>query len=119
VGDKLARAWDPAADVKAGQQCKGFGAAAINRLPTRMQVSWVNDTTMKLDWDLGTQSRLVYFDKTTPPGPPPRRPLLQRVLPPPRLPARVAPLPPLRLQRQRAADAPGAAVVLRQREPAG
>jgi hypothetical protein len=70
VADKLARAWDPEADAKAGQQCKGFGAAAINRLPTRMQISWVNDDTMKLDWDLGTQSRVVHFDKTTPPGPP-------------------------------------------------
>lgn len=69
VADKLARAWDPDADVKAGDQCKGFGAAAINRLPTRIQISWVNDTTMKLDWDLGTQSRLVHFDKSTPPGP--------------------------------------------------
>jgi hypothetical protein len=68
VGDKTARAWNADADVKAGEQCKGFGAAAINRLPTRMQVSWVDDNTLKLDWDLGTQSRLVYFDKTKTPS---------------------------------------------------
>ena len=67
-GDRLARQWNPDADVKGGQQCKGFGAAAINRLPTRLQVSWVDDNTMKLDFDLGTQSRLVYFDKTKAPG---------------------------------------------------
>ena len=67
-GDRLARQWNPAADVKAGQQCKGFGAAGINRLPTRLQVSWVDDNTMKLDFDLGTQSRLVYFDKSKAPG---------------------------------------------------
>ena len=54
--------------MKAGQQCKGFGAAAINRLPTRLQISWVDDNTMKLDFDLGTQSRLVYFDKIEAPG---------------------------------------------------
>jgi hypothetical protein len=71
VGDKTARAWNPDADVKAGEQCKGFGAAAINRLPTRLQVSWVDDNTMKLDWDLGTQSRMVYFDKTKQPAGPP------------------------------------------------
>ncbi len=70
VADKLARAWSPEADAKAGEQCKGFGAAAINRLPTRMQISWVNDSTMKLDWDLGTQSRLVHFNKSTPAGAP-------------------------------------------------
>jgi hypothetical protein len=67
-GDRLARQWNPDADAKAGLQCKGFGAAAINRLPTRMQVSWVDDNTMKLDFDLGTQSRLVYFDKSKAPG---------------------------------------------------
>jgi hypothetical protein len=71
VGDKTARAWNHEADVKAGEQCKGFGAAAINRLPTRMQISWVDDNTMKLDWDLGTQSRLVYFDKSKAPAGPP------------------------------------------------
>jgi hypothetical protein len=70
VGDKTARAWNHDADVKAGEQCRGFGAAAINRLPTRLQISWVDDTTMKLDWDLGTQSRLVYFDKTKAPAGP-------------------------------------------------
>jgi hypothetical protein len=70
-GDKTARAWNHEADLKAGEQCKGFGAAAINRLPTRLQVSWVDDATMKLDWDLGTQSRIVHFDKAkTPTGPP-------------------------------------------------
>jgi hypothetical protein len=63
-GDRVARQWNPDADVKAGQQCKGFGAAAINRLPTRLQISWVDDNTMKLDFDLGTQSRLVHFDKS-------------------------------------------------------
>jgi hypothetical protein len=67
VADKLARAWDPDADVKAGEPCKGFGAAAINRLPTRMQIAWQDDDTMKLDWDLGTQSRLVYFDRAKAP----------------------------------------------------
>ena len=71
VADKLARSWNPEADVKAGEQCKGFGAAAINRLPTRLQISWQDENTMKLDWDLGTQSRLVYFDKSKQPvGPP-------------------------------------------------
>jgi hypothetical protein len=67
-GDRLARQWNPDADAKAGQVCKGFGAAGINRLPTRLQISWVDDNTMKLDFDLGTQSRLVYFDKSKAPG---------------------------------------------------
>ncbi len=53
--------------MKAGEQCRAFGAAGINRLPTRIQISWQDDKTMKLDWDLGTQTRLVHFDKTKPP----------------------------------------------------
>jgi hypothetical protein len=68
VGDKLARTWDPAADVKAGEQCRGFGAAAISRLPTRLRISWQDDQTLKLEWDLGTQTRLVYFDKASAAG---------------------------------------------------
>ena len=68
AGDKLARTWDPAVDVKAGEQCRGFGAAGINRLPTRMRVSWQDDQTLKLEWDLGTQTRLVHFDKSKAPG---------------------------------------------------
>jgi len=68
AGDKLARAWNHDADLKAGEQCRAFGAAAINRLPTRLQISWQDANTMKLDWDLGTQSRLVFFDKDRQPG---------------------------------------------------
>jgi hypothetical protein len=64
VGDKLARTWNPDTDIKAGEQCRGFGAAAITRLPTRLQISWQDDNTLKLDFDLGTQSRLVHFDKS-------------------------------------------------------
>jgi hypothetical protein len=62
--NKLAMAWDHDADVKAGAQCKAFGAAAIMRVPTRMQITWVDDNTLKFDWDLGTQTRTAYFDKT-------------------------------------------------------
>ena len=55
--NKIAQGWDPDADVKAGNQCKPFGAASIMRLPTRMQIAWVDDNTLKFDWDLGTQTR--------------------------------------------------------------
>jgi hypothetical protein len=67
-GDKLAKAWDPAADVKSGNQCKPFGAAAIFRLPTRLHITWLDDSTLKIDFDLGTQSRTVYFDKSKQPS---------------------------------------------------
>jgi hypothetical protein len=67
-GDKLAKAWDPDADVRNGNQCKPFGAAAVFRLPTRVHITWQDDSTLKMDFDLGTQSRIVYFDKSKQPG---------------------------------------------------
>jgi hypothetical protein len=31
------------------------------RLPTRIRISWTNDTTLKLETDAGTQTRTFYF----------------------------------------------------------
>lgn len=57
----VADAWDPAKDEAAGEQCKAYGAAGIMRLPTRIRIAWQDDTTLKLDADAGTQTRLFYF----------------------------------------------------------
>jgi len=59
---KVADAWDPAADEAAGSQCKSYGAAAIMRVPGRIRVSWQDDTTLKLEADAGTQTRLLRFN---------------------------------------------------------
>ena len=53
--------WDPVADEKAGQQCKSYGAAAIMRLPARLHITWQDDSTLKVDVDAGTQTRLFRF----------------------------------------------------------
>lgn len=66
AGDKLARAWDHDADLAAGEECKAFGAAGINRLPTRLHIDWQDDDTLRLEFDLGTQSRLVHFGASAP-----------------------------------------------------
>ena len=63
-GEEVADLWDPKADIAAGLQCKPFGAAAIFRLPTRVHVTWEDPETLKLDFDLGTQTRMVHFDRT-------------------------------------------------------
>ena len=60
-GRKVAAAWDPAADAAAGNQCKAFGAAAIMRVPTRLHVTWQDDTTLRLDTDAGMQTRIFRF----------------------------------------------------------
>src|SRR5687768_8308160 len=36
AGRKIADAWDAAADVAAGNQCRAFGAAGLTRLPLRL-----------------------------------------------------------------------------------
>lgn len=67
-GRKLADMWDPAKDVASGNQCKSYGAAAIMRVPTRLHITWDNDTTLRLQTDAGTQTRVFHFDGTPPPG---------------------------------------------------
>jgi hypothetical protein len=58
---KIADGWDPAKDEAAGEQCKAYGAAGLLRLPTRIRIAWQDDTTLKLDADAGTQTRIFYF----------------------------------------------------------
>jgi len=66
---KIADSWDLAKDNTAGNQCKAFGAGAIMRLPTRLRVSWADDSTIKIETDAGQQTRILNFDKTKQPGP--------------------------------------------------
>jgi hypothetical protein len=65
---KLGDAWDPAKDEAAGNQCKSYGAAAIMRVPGRLHITWVDDNTLRIDTDAGTQTRLLHFDGKPPQG---------------------------------------------------
>lgn len=58
-----ANAWDPAKDEAAGQQCRAYGAAGVMRLPGRIRVSWQDDTTLKVETEAGTQTRLFQFGR--------------------------------------------------------
>src|SRR5688500_6458717 len=60
-GRRIAEAWDPARDEAAGEQCKGYAAPAIMRLPSRVEISWQDDNTLKLDIDTGMQTRVFRF----------------------------------------------------------
>jgi len=68
-GTRVANEWDPARDAAAGDQCKPFGAAGIMRMPTRLRVSWDNDTTLKVETDHGQQTRLLQFPAPRAAGP--------------------------------------------------
>ena len=61
-GQKVAEAWDPAKDEAAGEQCKAYGAPGLMRGPTRLRISWMDDSTLKLETDYGMQTRLFRFD---------------------------------------------------------
>ncbi len=58
---KVTEAWDPARDEAAGDQCKGYGAVGIMRMPGRLHVTWESDTVLKIDADAGTQTRRFFF----------------------------------------------------------
>jgi len=68
AASKVADAWNPAADQAAGNQCKAYGAAAIMRVPGRLHVYWRDDNTLRIDTDSGTQTRLLHFGGSAPPG---------------------------------------------------
>ena len=69
AGREIAMAWDPKTDGS----CKAFGAAAVMRMPTRVRISWADDTTLKIETDNGEQTRLLHFGA----GPGPSAPSLQ------------------------------------------
>jgi hypothetical protein len=58
---KAADAWDPAKDEAAGEQCKSYGAPALMSVPGRLHITWQDDTTLKVETDAGTQTRLLRF----------------------------------------------------------
>ena len=62
-GRKAAQDWDLAADNAGGNQCKAFGVGGIVRQPGRMRISWQDDETLKLEFDAGTQTRVLNFDR--------------------------------------------------------
>jgi hypothetical protein len=65
-GRKAGEAWDPAKDERAGLQCRAYGAPAVMRIPGRVHITWQDDSTLKLELDAGTQTRLFHFGGEAP-----------------------------------------------------
>jgi len=57
----IINAWDPAADERAGQQCKSYGAGNIMSVPGRLHITWQDADTLKIETDAGMQTRLLEF----------------------------------------------------------
>jgi hypothetical protein len=66
-GARVANTWDLARDNQSGLQCKAFGIGSIMRQPGRLHITWQDDNTLKMEFDAGTQTRLLNFDKTKQP----------------------------------------------------
>jgi hypothetical protein len=65
-GRKVTDAWDLAKDEQRGEACKPFGVGNIMRMPGRVHVTWPDDKTLKLEFDAGTQIRLLHIGATRP-----------------------------------------------------
>ena len=68
AAQKVGDAWDPAKDEAAGEQCKAYGAPGLMRAPTRLNISWLDDNTLKVEADYGMQTRLLHFGNWKAPG---------------------------------------------------
>ena len=60
-GRRMADTWDRAKDEAAGEQCRPYGAANIMRVPGRLHITWQDDSTLRVETDAGTQTRLFKF----------------------------------------------------------
>lgn len=64
---KVADSWDVSKDGL----CDAYGAAGLMRIPTRLNITWENPTTLRIDTDAGQQTRRLMFDATQKPAGPP------------------------------------------------
>jgi hypothetical protein len=60
----IINAWDPAADERAGNQCKSYGAGNIMSVPGRLHITWQDADTLRIETDAGTQTRLLHFSQS-------------------------------------------------------
>ena len=67
---KAADAWDLAKDEADGNQCKAYGVGNIMRQPGRLHITWENENTLKIEFDAGTQTRLLHFGSAPAPAGP-------------------------------------------------
>jgi hypothetical protein len=63
---RLASAWDPASAAASAEPCRAYGAAAIMRVPGRLNIHWADDNTLQMDIDSGTQTRRFRFTGAAP-----------------------------------------------------
>jgi hypothetical protein len=68
AGKKKTKEWDQAKDAAAGESCKAYGAPGLIRRPGRLNISWSDDRTLRIDFDAGMKTRLLHFSDQLPPA---------------------------------------------------
>jgi hypothetical protein len=63
---RIAGEWDPDKDRADGNACRAYGAIGVMQRPGRLHITWENDSTLRIDTDAGTQTRLLRFGQTPP-----------------------------------------------------
>jgi hypothetical protein len=59
---KVADTWDPSQDGR----CEAYGVGGLMRMPTRLNITWESDTSLKVETDAGQQTRRLFFDAARP-----------------------------------------------------
>jgi hypothetical protein len=49
-----------------GEPCRAYGAAGSLRVPGRLHIEWLDDYTLEIEMDAGSQRRLLHFDSDEP-----------------------------------------------------
>ena len=57
-----------AATPAGADPCRVYGAGGSMRVPGRLNISWVDDNTLKVEMDSGTQTRTLHFGQAAAPG---------------------------------------------------
>ena len=60
-GRRVAEAWDYEREQSPANACKPFGVGGLSRIPGRIHITWQDDHSLKLEFDAGTQTRVLRF----------------------------------------------------------
>jgi hypothetical protein len=60
-GRRVTEAWDYEREQTEANACKPFGIGGLMRMPGRLHITWQDERTLKVDFDAGTQTRLLHF----------------------------------------------------------
>ena len=60
-GKRVTEGWDYAREQTEANACKPFGVGGLTRIPGRLHIAWQDDRALKLEFDAGTQTRVLRF----------------------------------------------------------